>query len=239
MKATIPVLLEDPAFLVVDKPAGFLVIPDRYDVLAPVVSTRLEDAYGKLLTVHRLDKDTSGALIYARNPEAHAALSKAFESRAVEKAYRAVVLGEPEWDETVCEIPLAPDADPMHRTVADSANGKPSRTRFKVLGRYGKYTLVEARPETGRTHQIRVHLKALGHPVACDRLYGDGRPVKLSAFKRKWRGDEFDEKPLLSRVGLHAWSLAFPHPATLARVEVEAPYPRDLRALSAQLEKLK
>lgn len=239
MKATIPVLLEDPAFLVVDKPAGFLVIPDRYDVLAPVVSTRLEDEYGKLWTVHRLDKDTSGALLYARSAAAHAALSQAFEGRSVEKAYRAVVLGEPEWDETVCDIPLTPDGDPMHRTVADPEHGKPSRSRFRVLGRYGRYALVEAVIETGRTHQIRVHLKALGHPVACDRLYGDGQPVKLSSFKRKWRGDEFDEKPLLSRVGLHAWSLEFTHPTDGSTVSVEAPYPRDLRALTTQLEKLK
>ncbi|MBN1241626.1 MAG: RluA family pseudouridine synthase [Spirochaetales bacterium] len=239
MKAIIPVLLEDPAFLAVDKPAGFLVIPDRYDVLAPVVSVRLEDAYGSLLTVHRLDKDTSGALLYARSAEAHAALSKAFEKRVVEKTYRAVVLGEPEWDETVCEIPLLPDGDPMHRTVADPERGKPSRTRFRVLGRHGRFSLVEAQLDTGRTHQIRVHLKALGHPVACDRLYGDGKPVKLSAFKRKWRGDEFEERPLLARVGLHAFSIAFPHPVTGERVEVEAPYPRDLRALVTQLEKLK
>ena len=176
MKATIPILAEDPAFLAVDKPAGFLVVPDRYDVLAPVVSVRLEETHGKLWTVHRLDKDTSGALLYARSAEAHAALSRAFESRAVEKAYRAVVLGEPAWDETVCEIPLTPDGDPMHRTVADPQNGKPSRTRFTVLGRHGAYSLVEARPETGRTHQIRVHCAAAGCPVIADRVYGHARP---------------------------------------------------------------
>jgi RluA family pseudouridine synthase len=244
MASSIPVLLSDDSILFVDKPSGYLSVPDRWDPDAPVLSAALAKEWGRLLVVHRIDKDTSGVLVFARNAEAHRALSGAFESRSVGKVYRALVRGSPEWDEASCDLALLPDADRLHRTIVDARRGKASATSLKVLARYASSgafpgaALVEARPETGRTHQIRVHLAALGFPCLCDPLYGDGKPLLLSKLKKKWKGDPFDERPLLARSALHALSVELPHPVTLEALRVEAPLPKDMKAAISQLEKL-
>jgi RluA family pseudouridine synthase len=238
MPFDLPVLYSDDSILVIDKPAGILSIPDHWDPEAPVAQAMLHERWGKLFVVHRLDKDTSGVLIYARDPEAHKALSSAFESRSVDKVYRALVRGVPSWDETSCELALAADGDRLHRTIVDARKGKASSTYFVVIERYKDCALVEARPATGRTHQVRAHLAALGHPCLCDPLYGDGRPFLLSKLKKRWKGDPFDERPLIERAALHALSAAFPHPASGAAMKVEAPLPRDMRAAISQLGKL-
>lgn len=237
MALDIEILFEDEAILVANKPAGWLSAPDRYDPDLPVVARELEMEHGRLWPVHRLDKDTSGVLLFARDEAAHKALSAAFEERRIRKAYMAAVKGRPTWSETVCELALTPDGDKLHRTVVDGA-GKPSVTEFKVAGVHGKMALIEARPLTGRSHQIRVHLAALGYPVACDPLYGDGRPVFLSEIKRRWKGDEAAERPLISRCALHAASIELAHPTSGAALRFEAPYPKDMRALVTQLGKL-
>jgi RluA family pseudouridine synthase len=252
------ILHEAPAFLVVDKPAGVPVIPERPGTpehsdyperdgerrptgpaREPLVEI-LEKGYGRLFVVHRLDRDTSGVLVFARNAEAHAALSLAFQEREVEKVYHALVAGRPSWKETDCELSLRADGDRIHRTVIDARRGKHTRTRFAVLAELGPYSLVEARPETGRTHQIRVHLASLGHPILCDPLYGSPKPILLSAFKRGRRGDPFDEQPLLSRLGLHAYSLCLPQGSLPegSCLSFEAPYPKDFAALANQLKKI-
>lgn len=236
--ASISVLYSDDAILVVDKPAGLLSVPDRWDPDAPVASAELAKDWGRLFVVHRLDKDTSGVLLYARSAEAHKALSAAFEERSVKKAYRALVRGAPAWEETSCELPLKPDGDRLHRTVIDAHRGKPSVTFFTVVARYRDCALVEAKPATGRTHQIRVHLSALGHPCLCDPLYGDGEPLLLSKLKKRWKGDPYDERPLLSRSALHALSAEFAHPVTGAPLRFEAGLPKDMRAAINQLERL-
>ncbi|HOX30745.1 MAG TPA: RluA family pseudouridine synthase [Spirochaetales bacterium] len=244
MPDTIPVLFSDESILAVDKPAGMLSIPDRYDPEAPVASAALAAAWGRLYAVHRIDKDTSGVLVYARSAEAHRELGLAFESRAVRKVYRALVRGLPDWEERSCELPLRADGDREHRTVIDAHKGKSARTDFAVVqrfaarGSFGGAALVEARPETGRTHQIRVHLAALGFPCLCDPLYGDGEALLLSKLKRRWKGDEFAERPLLARAALHALSIEFAHPATGRELRLEAELPKDLRASLAQLGKL-
>ncbi len=242
MASRILPLFSDSDILVIDKPAGFLTIADRWDAELPTIFEELGRSLGEaetkgLLVVHRLDKDTSGLLVFARNAEAHKALSAAFESREVAKTYHALIRGEPQWKETLCDYPLRPDGDKLHRTIIDAGHGKPSVTDFRLLAAYGPFSLVEARPRTGRTHQIRVHLAALGFPIVADPLYGDGKALYLSSFKKKWRGDEFSERPLLSRTALHAFSLAFAHPRSGAALSFEAPYPRDFKAAVAQLEK--
>jgi 23S rRNA-/tRNA-specific pseudouridylate synthase len=127
-----------------------------------------------------------------------------------------------------------PDGDKQHRTIIDRYKGKKSRTVFRVLGSVETYSVIEALPETGRTHQIRVHLASLGHPVVCDSLYGrSGKPVMLSSFKRGWRGDPLEERPLLARLGLHALALAVPDEA----LSFHASLPRDLSALIAQMNR--
>jgi RluA family pseudouridine synthase len=238
MPSNLPVLFSDDVLLIIDKSAGILSIPDHWDPEVPDALGELRADWGKLFVVHRLDKDTSGVLIFARSADAHKALSEAFETHSVAKAYRALVHGSPTWDETTCDLPLRPDGDRLHRTVVDAHKGKSSLTAFVVVARYKDYALVEAKPTTGRTHQVRVHLSALGHPCLCDPLYGDGKPFLLSKLKKRWKGDPFDERPLMSRAALHALSAEFPHPVSGAIIKVEAPLPKDMRVSISQLEKL-
>jgi 23S rRNA-/tRNA-specific pseudouridylate synthase len=130
-------------------------------------------------------------------------------------------------------------------TIVDKYRGKKSVTRFRVMGGAGSFTVLEALPETGRTHQIRVHAAALGFPVVCDSLYGNNKPVMLSSFKHKRRGDPFDEKPLLARLGLHAAELIIPGSDYPAQTGISsedlrlcAPLARDMAALINQLNKI-
>jgi RluA family pseudouridine synthase len=164
----------------------------------------------RVFIVHRIDRDTSGLVLFAKDKAFHRFLSGAFEGRRVTKRYLAVVQGRPVWRETDCDLSLVPDGNKRHLTIVDKYRGKKSFTRFRLLGSAGNYSILEAVPETGRTHQIRVHLAALGHPVVCDSLYGSPKPVLLSSFKRNWRGNPLQERPLLARLGLHAAVLALP-----------------------------
>ncbi|HSV55551.1 MAG TPA: RluA family pseudouridine synthase [Magnetospirillaceae bacterium] len=233
----INILYQDEHILAADKPAGVLSAPDRWDPDLPVAAAILSRGLGRLWPVHRLDKDTTGVLLLARSEEAHRALSLTFQTGSMSKVYHALVCGAPGWTETFCDLPLSPDSDPKHRTTVDTHRGKPSLTRFLVLRAFDGCTLVEARTETGRTHQVRVHLATLGFPVVCDPLYGDGKPLLLSRIKRGWKGDPFEERPLLARTALHAASVEFPHPATGESVFFAAPYPRDFRAALTQMER--
>jgi 23S rRNA pseudouridine1911/1915/1917 synthase len=133
-----------------------------------------------------------------------------------------------------CGLPLVPDGNKLHQTIIDKYRGKGSFTRFVRLGSAGNYSVLKVVPETGRTHQIRVHAAALGHPVVCDSMYGKDAPVFLSEIKRKWQGDPFEEKPLLARLGLHALELAVP----MIPVKLFAPLPRDMAAFIKQMDKI-
>lgn len=254
------VLYQDDDMIVVNKSSGLLVASDRWDPDAPrldlAVSKALFGESGpegeedtaeptgaaaqkrRLYAVHRIDKDTSGIVIYAKTAEAHRALSMAFEKREVKKTYHALVHGRPAWDETEVNEPLRADGDLKHRTVRDKRHGKESVTHFRNIGPCGKLCWIEAKPITGRTHQIRVHLLLSGLPIACDPLYGDGQPLYLSKLKRSWRGDAFVERPLLERLALHAWRVELAHPITGEPLTVTAPYPRDLESTRKQMKKM-
>nr|BCX01120.1 MAG: RNA pseudouridine synthase [Bacteroidota bacterium] len=234
--APVKILWEDEHLLVIDKPPGLRSVPDGYDPELPFVATLLGERYGPLLPVHRLDADTSGVLLLARTPEAHRALNEAFASRRVEKCYHALVEGQPTWEETKIDLPLLPDGDRRHRTLVDPRRGKPAQTLLRVLERWRGYALLEARPLTGRTHQIRAHLAAVRLPIVADPLYGSGRPLELSRLKRAYRPGRSDH-PLIARTALHALQITFPHPETGVPITVEAPYPRDFRAAIGQLRR--
>jgi 23S rRNA-/tRNA-specific pseudouridylate synthase len=187
-------------------------------------------------------------VVFARDEETHRFLSQSFEGRQVEKHYLAVVYGRPLWKETSCDLPLVPNGNKKHLTIIDKYQGKESLTCFRFLGGVGNYSVIEAIPKTGRTHQIRVHLAALGHPVVCDPLYGSDKPVFLSSFKPDRRGDPFEERPLLERLGLHAAELVLPGMPSLpgnpdtageggAPLRLQAPLSRDMTALIKQMEK--
>jgi tRNA pseudouridine32 synthase/23S rRNA pseudouridine746 synthase len=209
----IAVLLADRHLLAVDKPAGRIVIPGR-GAPETTVLEEAQAAHGRLWVVHRLDRGTSGVLLFARSAEAHRALNLAFDGRAVEKRYLALVRGAPP-DEQRVERWLAPARRGRMKPVpAGAPRGKASATVVRVVERFpaAGLALVECAPETGRTHQIRVHLLAAGTPLAFDPDYGEDVPLPSG----------------LARTPLHAASLAFAHPSTGARVLVEAPLPEDL-----------
>jgi RluA family pseudouridine synthase len=233
---------EDENIAAVDKCSGIAVKGYRWDPSGERLDKLVADSLclQKIYTVHRIDRETSGLVIFAKNSEAHKTLSMAFESREIKKRYIAVVCGRPSWKETVCDLALVPDGNKKHLTVIDRFRGKKAMTSFRLLGSVQNYSVLEALPETGRIHQIRVHLAALSHPVACDELYGNAKPVLLSAIKRGWRGDRLDERPLLSRLGLHAAELFIPGYAgkgAEAGLSLKAPLAKDMSALIRQMEK--
>jgi len=236
------VIHQDEHIVVLNKSSGLLVAADRWDPDAPrldVLATKeLCKGEQRLYAVHRIDKDTSGIVLYAKTEEAHRTVSMAFENRQVDKTYHALAHGRPDWDALEVDIPLRADGDAKHRTVKDKQKGKDSRTIFTYLGSCGPYCWIEAKPVTGRTHQIRVHLALSGLTIVCDPLYGNPEPLMLSRIKRKWHGDEFAERPLLDRLGLHAWRMRIAHPATGEMMEFVAPYPKDLDTTRKQLAKL-
>lgn len=234
----IQIVHEDDALVVVSKPAGLSTVHDPARPDEPTAESALRQTFDALFVVHRIDRDTSGLIAFARSVAAHTTLTERFATRAVEKTYHALVVGAPHWDAHTIDAPLRVDADRKHRTVLDPDAGKPSVTDVRVLQRFTGYALVEARPHTGRTHQIRAHLAAIGAPIACDPLYGDGAQILLSRVKRGYRPTDGDgERPLLGRLGLHAHRLAFAHPVTNVPVAFEAVYPKDFGATIKQLSR--
>lgn len=232
-------IYQDDQIVILNKRSGLLIAADRYDLEAPRLDLEAEKEFGKLYAVHRIDKDTSGIIIYARNPEAHQKLSLQFQERQVEKTYHCLVHGHPLWNELKVDLPLLPDGDARHRTVVNKKTGKPSTTFLRLIGTCGQFSWIEAKPKTGRTHQIRVHLSQSGFCIVCDPLYsGNQKPIRLSEIKRNWRGDQFEEQPLLSRLGLHAYKITFTHPTTGEKMTFTAPYQKDMEALRKQLSKL-
>ena len=210
-------IYKDDHILVINKHAGIPVLPDGWDKESPYLVKMLEEEHGKLWIVHRLDKVTSGVIVFARDKETHRALNIQFENREVEKLYHAIMEGEPNWNEKITRFPLRANVGKKHRTAVDDKNGKPSETRFRILKRYQSGALVEAQPMTGRTHQIRVHAYALGHPLLGDILY-DG-----------------DETMLISRPALHAYSLTMTHPVTNELLTFKAERPQDFETALEQL----
>lgn len=238
-KAPYTVIYADDHLVVFNKASGILVAKDRYDETAPRLDVLAEPEFGKLLAVHRIDKDTSGLIMYARTPEAHRELSMQFEKRQVHKTYHALVHGRPAWETFRCDKRLQVDGDARHRTVVNKRFGKDAVTDFELLGTAGPFSWIAAHPVTGRTHQIRAHLQELGISIVCDPLYsGNQKAIKLSDIKRSWRGDVYEERPLLARLGLHAYQIEFTHPVTEEALQLTAPYQKDMDSLRKQLAKL-
>ncbi|MFY7652025.1 MAG: RluA family pseudouridine synthase [Chitinophagaceae bacterium] len=229
------IVFEHENFIVANKPEGLLSIPDR-EGKEISLKVLLQQQYGNILTVHRLDKDTSGLIVFARNEATHKLLSKLFESRDVEKWYAGFVLGNPIEDGGLIDVPIM-ESPIKEGTMMAHAKGKPSLTEYKVVERYRFYSLVHCQIHTGRTHQIRVHMKHIGNSIVGDPLYGDGKPVLLSSFKKKFHLSKKDEeeKPLFNRLALHAFKLSFTLNNQLYLFEI--PLPKSFLVLSKQLQK--
>jgi 23S rRNA pseudouridine1911/1915/1917 synthase len=245
------ILYEDDAIVVVNKPPGMIVHPAKGHWEGTLASA-LAHHFGALSErggptrpgiVHRLDRDTSGVIVVAKNDQAHDALAAQFKSRHVEKEYLAIVVGVPQLDRDRIDEPIGDH--PTHREKKairrTDPNARPAVTEYEVVERFTGFALVRAMPKTGRTHQIRIHLAHIGHPMLCDRLYG-GRAslTELELIPRDKIGHDTAiagrqlESPLLERQALHAHRLSFAHPTTGQHVQFIAPLAVDLeRTLNA------
>jgi 23S rRNA pseudouridine1911/1915/1917 synthase len=277
-RVRIPILYEDANMLAVDKPAGLAAEPERWargnaslagallelalerssvEADDPVAPTSALQFRPRLL--HRLDKDTTGVVLVAKTIEAERKLRRAFDEGLVRKRYLALVEGEyplAHDDEELIDLPIGPDERKSGRMRVDREAGKPSQTRIRIAQRFRGYTLLSCEPLTGRTHQIRVHLREIGFPLVVDPAYGRRRSLSLSEFKSDYRRKRgYVESPLIDRLTLHAFSIDFPDPGASNgpgasnvpgasngnehRIAVESPIPRDLERVLKQLAKVR
>ena len=231
-------LYEDDDFLIVNKPAGLLVIPDRFNSDIPSLNKILETRLGHhVWVVHRLDRETSGVICFAKNETAHKYLSALFLERDVSKFYAGLVIGTVIPEEGRIENMIA-EHPGINGKMIVAKKGKTAVTDYKVVEQWPLYALVQFQIHTGRTHQIRVHMQSVGHPIVCDELYGDGKPFFVSQIKRRYKQSEKEEqeKPLLGRLALHAYKLEF-QKENGKLITVEAPLPKDMAACVNQLNK--
>jgi len=237
-KLLLDIVFENQSFVAINKPAGLLSIPDREQSQVSL-KEMLTQKYGSIFTVHRLDKDTSGLIIFAKTESSHKYLSKLFEGRQIEKYYQGLVHGIPSPPKGTIDAPIAEHGLQKGLYVVHR-RGKPSITDYEIIQEHKYFSLLQFQLHTGRTHQIRVHCKNLGHPLACDELYGDGKPVLLSSIKNKFNLGKYveEERPMLNRLALHSFRLKFTDEDGKL-INMEAELPKDIRALLKQLQKNK
>lgn len=249
------ILHEDDAIVVVNKPAGMIVHPAKghWDgTLAGALAYHFGQMSGRggptrPGIVHRLDRDTSGVIVVAKTDQAHDALAAQFKARTVEKQYLAIVVGQPQFDQDIVSAPIGDH--PSEREKKAVRPGHPSSrdavTHYEVVERFVGYALVRARPKTGRTHQIRLHLAHAGYPVLCDRLYAGRNPKKLfkleliphdkMAHDKPAASDE--SRPLIDRHALHAQRLKLVHPTRGEQMDFEAPLAADMEQVLTALRR--
>ncbi|MDB5346287.1 MAG: pseudouridine synthase, RluA family [Schlesneria sp.] len=236
------ILYDDDSLIVINKAANMIVHPGRGNYLGTLAGAlqfhfdKLSDVAGKYRAgiVHRLDRDTSGVLVVAKDNTVHAHLSSQFEQRTVDKEYRAIVWGEVSFDRDFIETHVRVSQRNRERMMVcpESGNSRFAATFYETLERHNGFSFMRLCPQTGRTHQLRVHLHHLGHPVVADRLYEGHAALWLSDLIENLPEEE--DEILIQRQALHAFRLCFDHPVTGKRLEFEAPLPDDFqKALTA------
>jgi RluA family pseudouridine synthase len=238
MKLKLDIVYEDQDLVIVNKAPGVLTLPDRFKEDAPNLYGMLNQQYGKIFVVHRLDRETSGLICFALNETAHSNLSQQFQKRETEKTYLAITEGTPTPEQGDITLSLEPNkAKPG--TMKVSRAGKHCLTQYQVAEKFKDYALVEAKILTGRMHQIRVHFAFRGYPLAVDPLYGRNTQFLLSKIKHRGfnLAKHEEELPIMERTTLHAWKLSLNHPSSGERMHFECDPPKDFQALLKQLRK--
>ncbi len=237
-KWRIPILHEDGSLVACNKPSGLPVIPERWHPDWPCLRSIAQERLSlPIFVVHRIDAGTSGLVLFAKNETGHRELCRQFAQHQVEKTYLALVQGEVNEDQFTIERALAPNP---HRpgVMIIARNGKPSTTTIRVLERFRVVTLIEAQPQSGRQHQIRVHLQAVGHPLLVDPIYGQTGAFFLSAIKNEFHLKKGEaEQPLIQRLTLHANTLRFQHPERQEFMTLTAPEAKDFNTVVRNLRK--
>lgn len=234
------ILYEDEYLVVINKAADMIVHPGRGNYTGTLAGAlqfhfdQLSDVAGKFRAgiVHRLDRNTTGVIVVAKDNQVHGRLSSQFEQREVKKEYRALVWGRPDFDSDFIEthIRTHPKVREKMQVCAEGGNARSAATYYEVIDRFENVSWMRLLPKTGRTHQLRVHMKHLGHPILADSEYGGGESVRKEELSAE-RSSEASSPPLISRPALHAWCLGFRHPHSGKEVEFHAPLPPDMQAV--------
>ena len=231
------IIFENEDLVVLNKPHGLLSIPDREGKEVSLKQI-LQEKYGDIFTIHRLDRNTSGVIVFAKNEQTHREYSQLFEDRKTEKYYTGIVVGSPVNKTGTINAPIAENTV-TRGVMLIHHRGKESITDYEVIKDFKIFSWMKFRIHTGRTHQIRIHMKHIGHPLACDELYGDGKPILLSSIKSKkfkLSKDVLEERPLLNRLALHAQTLHITD-SKGQQFDWEASIPKDMKATISQLKK--
>ncbi|MCB0687009.1 MAG: RluA family pseudouridine synthase [Saprospiraceae bacterium] len=235
MKTKSEIIYFDDHLIIVDKSAGVTTVADRTGKSDSYLLKWLHSQFDEVYPVHRLDTNTSGLVAFARHLDEQRRLSQIFEERLVIKKYKALVIGIPSPANGTINKPIL--RLPNKNQVVISNNGKESVTHYEILETFKSFSLLDVTPSTGRTHQIRVHLQHIGHPLLVDPLYGGQEAFYLSSVKYNFRGRKDEERPLLQRTPLHAYFLSFPDQKGM-KLSFESALPKDIAAVLKQLSKL-
>tara|TARA_R110002111_G_scaffold107056_2_gene165448 strand:+ start:10498 stop:11523 length:1026 start_codon:yes stop_codon:yes gene_type:complete len=244
----IDIVYEDDWIAVINKPSDMIVHPGKGNYAGTLAGAlqhhfdQLSDVAGQFRPgiVHRLDRNTSGLLVVAKDNQVHAKLSAQFEKREVSKEYRAIVWGRMEFDSDIIDTFMCVHSRQREKMMVcdEGGNARDAYTFYEVIQRYKAFTYVKLKPRTGRTHQLRVHMQHIGHPIVTDRVYGGRISLKMKDLSVQAEADgELRETDLLiERQALHAYCLEFTHPQSGKRVSFEAPLPEDMQLTLAALD---
>jgi 23S rRNA pseudouridine1911/1915/1917 synthase len=234
----ITIIKEDADYIFVNKPSGVLTIPDRHDETLPSVLNYLKNKYERVFIVHRIDRDTSGCLVFAKHETAHRHASILFEKRQVKKQYVGIVHGIPPLQHEVLQNKIMEHPTIKGKMIVNAKLGKEAITAYDVEEEFGNFSYLRYTIHTGRMHQIRIHSANMGCPIVCDPIYGKLEPIFVSQINKKYalaKNDEA-ERPILSRLALHAAYISFANEAGETLI-AEAPLYKDMSATLQQMRK--